>query len=60
VQPRRKRRFSPKVFQSPVGADERVLGDLLGVGMIPEMTERDGEHLFAVARDDLGKRVLVP
>ena len=40
--------------------DEGVLGDLLGVRVIAEMSERYGEHPVAIARNDLGERPLVP
>ena len=48
-----------KRARAAVGADEGVLGDLLRVGVVAQVAERNREHPSAVARQDLDKRVLV-
>jgi hypothetical protein len=42
-----------------VRADKRVLRDFLGVGVVSHATERDGEHLRLITRNDLGECSLV-
>ena len=59
VQPTGERGIAAKKCQAAICADESILRDFLGVGMIAEMAESDREHSRFMACDNFSKRFFV-
>src|SRR5690606_6066135 len=59
VEPRGERGIAAEAGETAVRPDERVLGDLLGVGAVAQEREGDGEDLFAIAGHDFHERAFV-
>src|SRR5262249_15560222 len=59
VQPRREPRVSAELGEPPVGPEERLLGDVLGLGGIPEHPEREPVDAMLLGADQLlGRRAI--